>query len=108
MIRPTLKLVFMLERKVTQIATGLTSLETAYGIASLVPHPTVAQQLLNLARAHWGIENRLHYRRDVTLNEDGTRMKSASQAEAVAVKQFNCRLGSKAGFFQFGLCLAAF
>ncbi len=106
---PNAKLVFMLERKVTQMATGLTSVETAYGISSLAPHPTMAQQLLNLARAHWGIENGLHYRRDVTLNEDATRMKSATQAEAVAVfNNFIVGLAQKLGFSNLAYALRHF
>lgn len=31
-------------------------------------------QLLEFRQAHWGIETGLHYRRDVTLKEDATRM----------------------------------
>jgi len=30
--------------------------------------------LLQLVRDYWGIENGLHYRRDVTLREDATRV----------------------------------
>ena len=106
---PNAKLVFRLERKVTHIATGLTSLETAYGISSLGPEPTVAQQLLALARAHWCIENGLHYRRDVTLNEDATKMKSATQAEAVAVlNNFIVGLAQKLGFSNLAYALRHF
>ena len=36
-------------------------------------------------RQHWGIENGLHYRRDVTLREDATRMRNARQAEVTAI-----------------------
>jgi hypothetical protein len=32
-----------------------------------------AADLLALQRAYWGIENGLHYRRDVTFHEDATR-----------------------------------
>lgn len=106
---PNAKLVFRLERKVTQVTTGLTSVETAYGVSSLAPHPAVAQQLLTLARAHWGIENGLHYRRDVTLNEDATRMKSVAQAEAVAVfNNFIVSLAQKLGFSNLAYALRHF
>ncbi len=33
-----------------------------------------ASRLLEIRRAHWGIEAGLHYRRDITLKEDATRM----------------------------------
>jgi hypothetical protein len=99
----------MLERKVTEMATGLTYVETAFGVSSLAPHPTVVQQLLRLARAHWGIENGLHYRRDVTLNEDVTRMKSVAQAEAVAVfNNFIVGLAQKLGFSNLAYALRHF
>jgi predicted transposase YbfD/YdcC len=42
----------------------------AYGITSLPPTVADAERLLALARGHWGIENGLFYRRDVTLGED--------------------------------------
>ena len=32
------------------------------------------ERLLRLTQAYWGIENGLHYRRDVTLHEDATRL----------------------------------
>jgi hypothetical protein len=40
---------------------------------------------LKLTRSYWAIENELHYRRDVTLREDATRMKSRIQAQAMAI-----------------------
>ena len=41
-------------------------------------------RLIELTRRYWGIENGLHYRRDVTLHEDATRMTNASQAQVMA------------------------
>jgi hypothetical protein len=48
----------------------------------LLPKRTEAAQLLSLLRDHWGIENRLHYVRDVTFGEDrsAVRTKAAPQA----------------------------
>jgi predicted transposase YbfD/YdcC len=37
-----------------------------------------------LVRAHWEIENCLHYRRDVTFHEDAGRTKSWNLARALA------------------------
>ena len=51
-----------------------TSSEVEFGITSLSPQKTNPLQLLEIRRAHWGIETGLHYRRDVTLKEDATRM----------------------------------
>jgi len=41
-----------------------------YGVTSIPATVADAAQLLALVRGHWGIENGLHYRRDVTLDED--------------------------------------
>jgi len=38
---------------------------------------------LQLSRSHWAIENRLHYVRDVTFNEDRCRVRSGARALAV-------------------------
>ena len=39
---------------------------------------------MRLVRAHWHIENRLHYVRDVTLGEDASRVRSGSSPEVLA------------------------
>ena len=41
-------------------------------------------ELMALIRSYWGIENGLHYRRDVTLLEDRTRMKSKKAGQVMA------------------------
>ncbi|MFL7869822.1 MAG: hypothetical protein AB8I58_13395, partial [Anaerolineales bacterium] len=49
--------------------------------------------------SYWGIANGLHYRRDVTLDEDGTRMSSSASAQTMAVlNYFIVGLVSKLGF----------
>ncbi len=52
---------------------GKTSVETVYGITSLTPDEAGPDALLQLSRDHWGIENKLHYVRDVTCREDQAR-----------------------------------
>jgi hypothetical protein len=44
--------------------------------------------LLFVIRAHWTIENRLHWRRDVTLAEDASQVRKGSAPHALAV--LNC------------------
>jgi hypothetical protein len=61
-----------------------TEQETVYGITSLTPDEADPQRLLALARGHWGIENRLHGLRDVTLGEDACRVRSGSAPQALA------------------------
>ncbi len=65
---PGVEQVFCLRRTVEQ--RGQVRCQTVYGISSLPPRRADARQLLALVRAHWRIENRLHWRRDVTLRED--------------------------------------
>lgn len=50
-----------------------TSREVEFGITSLTRKKVTPTKLLEIRRAHWGIETGSHYRRDVTLHEDATR-----------------------------------
>ena len=91
--------VFMLERIVTHLKTGKQTTETVYGITSCTSDKCDAEQLLAWIRAYWGIENGLHYRRDVTLHEDATRMSCPSMATAIAtMNNFLIGLTRKLGF----------
>lgn len=58
--------------------------EVAYGITSLPSAEAAAGRLLVIGRAHWGIENGLHYRRDVTLGEDGSQVRCGQAPEVLA------------------------
>jgi hypothetical protein len=48
--------------------------EVVYGLTNLPPHKASPAKLLALVRQHWQTERGLHYRRDVTLREDVTRL----------------------------------
>ncbi|MCK6541039.1 MAG: ISAs1 family transposase, partial [Anaerolineales bacterium] len=74
---PGLAQVYRLEREIRWWRAGKcyrTSAEVEFGITSLSRKKTSPLQLLEFRQAHWGIETGLHYRRDVTLKEDATRM----------------------------------
>lgn len=58
--------------------------EVAYFITSLGRDRADAGRLLALVRAHWQIENRLHYVRDVTCGEDACRVRSGAAPQALA------------------------
>lgn len=79
---PYLDQVFRLERRLTD--QGKTTVEVRYGITSLPPTLAPAQRLLAIARSEWGIENGLHYRRDVTLQEDGCQVRRGRAAQVLA------------------------
>ncbi len=74
-----------IERRRTHQQTGVTNLEVSYAITSLPPAKADAARLLALLRDYWGIENRLHYVRDVTLGEDLCQIRSGAAPQAVAV-----------------------
>ena len=40
--------------------------------------------MLRLWRGHWGIENRLHYVRDVTMREDASQARSGAAPQVMA------------------------
>lgn len=40
--------------------------------------------MLGLSRGHWGIENRLHYVRDVSLGEDASHIRTGNAPQAMA------------------------
>lgn len=65
---PDVAQVFQLCRRITR--RNRTTTETVYGLTSLAPEVAPPTRLLYLIRQYWHIENRLHWRRDVTLNED--------------------------------------
>ena len=70
--------------KITSARTveGKTSTETRYFITSL---PCKVKAFARAARAHWGVENSLHWSLDVTFREDDSRIRIGHAAENMAV-----------------------
>ena len=64
---------------------GQTRTEVVYGITSLSPAQADAHRLLALVRDHWRIENRLHWRRDVTLREDHSQVRKGQAPRLLAI-----------------------
>lgn len=67
-----------------RIVRGKTTIETVYAITSLTAERAGSEQLLALSRAHWGIENCLHYVRDVSCREDQARAHAGHAPEVLA------------------------
>ena len=67
---------FRIIRERTVQRTGKHTVETAYGLTSLTPARAGPAEVLALNRGHWEIENRLHYVRDVSFDEDRSRVRS--------------------------------
>jgi predicted transposase YbfD/YdcC len=84
---PGLAQVYRLERQFQWWRNGRcyrTSCEVEFGITSLTRTQATPSRLLQIRRAHWGIETGLHYRRDVTLKEDATRMTVGNTGKVMA------------------------
>lgn len=81
---PELAQVFQVESQRTD-ALGRTKTEIRYGVTSLPAQVANAKRLLELTRGHWGIENGLHYRRDVTLREDHGQLRMGHAPQMLAV-----------------------
>jgi predicted transposase YbfD/YdcC len=81
---PYLEQVFKLERRFVSLKTGEIQQQIEYGFSSLRRDEIAPSQLLDKTRSYWGIENGLHYRRDVTLREDYTRMTKGKAGQTMA------------------------
>ena len=80
---PAARQVFRLERRTLQ-GDGRWQESVAYGVTSLPRAVADAERLLALARGHWGIENGLFYRRDVTLGEDRSLLRRGNGPQVLA------------------------
>jgi predicted transposase YbfD/YdcC len=97
---PYLEQVFQLQRKFTSLKTGEVLEQVIDGFTSLSRDEIAPPQLLALIRSYWGIENGLHYRRDVTLHEDRTRMTKRNTGRVMACLN-NLVLGLLIGKLKF-------
>lgn len=69
----------------SQVKTGAElSCEVSYAITSVPREHADAATLLGWHRGHWGIENRLHWVRDVTMGEDANRTRTGSGPQVLA------------------------
>lgn len=79
---PGLQQVCRIERTISK--QGRDTTEIAYAITSLRAERASAADLLSYDRGHWGIENRLHWVRDVVLGEDACRAKVGHSPQNLA------------------------
>lgn len=81
---PHVSQTYRITRIVTRMKTGKTSIETVYGITSHTPASSTAADLLAWHRGHWGIENTLHWCRDVTFGEDKSSLRTGHAPQNMA------------------------
>src|SRR5215472_11900410 len=72
---PGLAQVFEVGRHVITQKTAKERVEVVYGVTSLRPERATPHRLLELVRGHWGIENKSHWVRDVTFDEDRSQVR---------------------------------
>ena len=81
---PGAQQVFRLDRRVITCTTGVVREEVVYGLTSLPADRADAARLLQISRAHWRIENRSHWVRDVSFDEDRSQVRVGSIPQVMA------------------------
>lgn len=81
---PGMAQVFEVGRHVITKKTGKERVEVVYGVTSLSPQQAGPGRLLELVRGHWCIENKSHWVRDVTFDEDRSQVRSGNIAQLMA------------------------
>ena len=81
---PGLAQVFELGRHVMFPKTGKERVEVVYGVTSLRPERATPERLLTLVRGQWQIENKLHWVRDVTFDEDRSQVRCGNIPHVMA------------------------
>lgn len=83
---PHLAQVGRVERRRTVYRHGQvrSMVEVTYAITSLPPARANARTLLGHLRGHWGIENKTHYVRDVTFDEDRSQIRTGAAPQVMA------------------------
>ena len=82
---PHCRQVARIERITTKVKTGNTRREQVAIITSLKPADASPADLLQLVRGHWSIENRSHYVRDVTFDEDRSQVRTGTAPRMMAI-----------------------
>lgn len=81
---PAVGQVWVIQRQVTDLSKGKSRRETVCGLTSLSVQQADPARLLDLNRGHWSIENRLHWVRDVTYDEDRCRIRRGAGPRVMA------------------------
>ena len=75
---------FQITRVTLDPHTNQQHIEIAYGITSLPPEQASPADLLRIVRLHWAIENKLHWVRDVTFDEDRSTLRVGKTHQLMA------------------------
>lgn len=72
---PHVQQVFCIEREVTHLKKGITTVETVCGVTSQSKEKASPKTILSQNRKHWSVENKQHYVLDVTFDEDRSQIR---------------------------------
>jgi predicted transposase YbfD/YdcC len=81
---PGLEQVLKIERRVIQKKSRHQSKEVVFGVTSLTRRQMTVERLLEMMRGHWHIENKSHWVRDVTYDEDRSQVRSGNIPQVMA------------------------
>jgi predicted transposase YbfD/YdcC len=81
---PGLAQVFEVGRHVLIQKTGQERIEVVYGVTSLPAERATPARVLDLVRGHWSMENKSHWVRDVTFDEDRSQGRCGSIPQVMA------------------------
>lgn len=81
---PGVQQVLRRECERTVVRTSAVSSTSTYALTSLPTNHASAEDLAQLWRGHWAIENRVHYVRDVTFGEDAHQMHTGAAPHVLA------------------------
>jgi len=83
--------------------------EVTYAITSLPPERADARTLLGHLRGHWGIENKTHWVRDVTFDEDRSQVRTGAAPQAMAtIRNLGLALLRRAGHTNIAAALRTY
>lgn len=82
---PDIGQVLCIEHTRVFLSSGLVIRTLHYAITSLTPAAAAPDRLWRLWHEHWHIENKSHWVRDVVFDEDASRARTGTLAEALAL-----------------------
>jgi predicted transposase YbfD/YdcC len=81
---PHARQAIQITRKTRKLTSKKWTTEIAYAVTSLTAEQATARDLATWIRSHWHIENRLHWVRDVTLDEDRSQVRTKNGPRVMA------------------------
>jgi predicted transposase YbfD/YdcC len=90
---PHARQALQITRRTRRLDSTTWTTEVAYAVTSLAAEQATPAQLATWARGHWCIENRLHWVRDVTYDEDRSQIRTGTGPQVMAALR-NAAIGA--------------